>query len=179
MAAAVASPPTVFGGRKMRGGRDPHEEIAALQWIYSILREPLPNAQFDELLKDGQVLCRLMQRIEPSLIRKINTGGGPIKLMENHGIFTDACRALGVRQSDLFQSTDLFEKRDIGALQRIRPDLPAYGPKIAEDNKRSIAQNNGRTFVGLSLNNSSNVPNGSIRAPPTSQKPVGVGNSRR
>ncbi|XP_055329474.1 muscle-specific protein 20-like [Paramacrobiotus metropolitanus] len=152
----MAQSSTVFGGRKFRGGRDLAEEQAALQWIFGVLREPVPaNVPFDELLKDGQVLCRFMQRIDPQLIRKINTSGGPIKLMENLGMFNAACRRLGVNHVDLFLTTDLWDKQDIGAVynclsqlgkivQKIRPDLPPYGPKIAEETKKNFADQDGR-----------------------------------
>ena len=55
-----------------------------------------------------------MQKVEPRLIRKINTSGGPIRLMENLAVFTAACHQLGVQHYDLFQSIDLWDNRDIG-----------------------------------------------------------------
>ncbi|GAV02231.1 hypothetical protein RvY_12823-1 [Ramazzottius varieornatus] len=180
---------TVFGGRKFRGGRDPAEEQAALQWIYAVLQEPRPDAPFDELLKDGQVLCRLMRKVDPRLIRKINTSGGPIKLMENLAVFTEACRQLGVQHYDLFQSIDLWEQRDIGAvynclsqlggiLQSIRPDLPAYGPRIAEENTKFFSEQQTRASstrstnsVNAYQNQSNGMSQGSKGPPPPSAKP--------
>lgn len=37
----------------------------------------------EDVLKDGVVLCELINKIKPGLINKINTSGGEFKMMEN------------------------------------------------------------------------------------------------
>jgi hypothetical protein len=50
----------------------------------SILGRKFPkNYPMEEYLKDGQVLCELMNKISPGSIPKYNTTGGQFKMMEN------------------------------------------------------------------------------------------------
>lgn len=50
----------------------------------SVLGKKFPkNVSFDEYIKDGQVLCQLMNVINPGSIPKFNTTGGQFKMMEN------------------------------------------------------------------------------------------------
>ena len=58
------------------------QEIEAQKWIEAILNEPFP-IQYEEALKDGVILCRLMNALCPGAITKINTSGASFKLMEN------------------------------------------------------------------------------------------------
>ena len=58
------------------------QEIEAQKWIEAILNEPFP-IQYEEALKDGVILCRVMNTLSPGTITKINTSGASFKLMEN------------------------------------------------------------------------------------------------
>ena len=40
------------------------------QWIGSVLGDKLPNQDFETVLKDGTILCRLMNKIQPGSIKK-------------------------------------------------------------------------------------------------------------
>ena len=41
-----------------------------IQWIGSVLGDKLPNQDFETVLKDGTMLCRLMNEIQPGSIKK-------------------------------------------------------------------------------------------------------------
>ena len=62
--------------------RNSMQEIEAQKWIEAILNEPFP-IQYEEALKDGVLLCRVMNTLSPGTITKINTSGASFKLMEN------------------------------------------------------------------------------------------------
>jgi len=138
-------------GRKLQGKRDPEQEASALQWVYQVLGERPPNAPYDEILRDGQVLCRFAQKINPSLIPRINSGPGQFKLMENIAAFQEACKRLGVRETDVFQTVDLWERRNVSqvtnclsalgsVLQKTHPHLPQFGPRVSEENLRNFTE---------------------------------------
>lgn len=63
--------------------RDPDQESEAQEWIESVLGEKFPGVLYEDLLKDGTVLCRLMNKLKPGAIAKINSSGGQFKMMEN------------------------------------------------------------------------------------------------
>ncbi|XP_055334579.1 myophilin-like [Paramacrobiotus metropolitanus] len=129
-------------GRGFGPQRNHEDEQTALQWVFSILGEPVPQGNFDDILRDGNVLCRFMQRIRPDLMTKYKPSDQPAKQRENIGLFTEACVQIGVPGTDLFQTIDLQERKDPsavahclarlgGVLQRVRPDLPPHGPRLA------------------------------------------------
>lgn len=54
-----------------------------------------------------------MNKIKPGLVPKINESGGQFKMMENVNNFQKALKEYGVPDQDVFQTVDLFEKKDI------------------------------------------------------------------
>lgn len=86
----------------------------AQEWIESILGEKFPAGQaYEDVLKDGQVLCNLINKLQPNSVAKINTSGGQFKFMENLNNFQKALKEYGVPDIDVFQTVDLYEKKDI------------------------------------------------------------------
>ncbi|QQP56292.1 Calponin, partial [Caligus rogercresseyi] len=67
--------------------RKPEEEKEILEWIYSVLEEPVPSGEFEEILQNGVVLCRLMNKISPGAIGKFKEKGPAFLLMENINAF--------------------------------------------------------------------------------------------
>ncbi len=64
--------------------RDPEQDKEAQHWIESILGKKFPaGVAYEDYLKDGVVLCELINKIKPGSISKINTSGGDFKMMEN------------------------------------------------------------------------------------------------
>lgn len=88
------------------------EKTELIQWIGAIIDEPLGAGDFGEILGDGVVLCKLMNKINPGSCR-YTVSRQPFMQMENINRFLDAARAIGVPSHDLFQSIDLFERRNL------------------------------------------------------------------
>lgn len=100
--------------RQIAGKRDPVKDKEAQGWIEALLGLAFPaNVSYDDVLKDGQVLCRLINKIKPGSVAKINESGGQFKMMENINNFQKALGAYGVPDQDMFQTVDLYEKKDI------------------------------------------------------------------
>lgn len=86
----------------------------AQEWIEAILGLGFPAGEsYEDVLKDGQVLCRLINKIKPGSVAKINESGGQFKMMENINNFQKALKSYGVPDQDVFQTVDLYEKKDI------------------------------------------------------------------
>ncbi len=99
------------------------------------MKEDLPSGPIEEVLRDGTVLCRwinstelnwfygfinfskilkrLINKLKPGSIPKIHTTGGQFKIMENMENFQKAIMRYGVPDLDVFQTVDLYEKRNI------------------------------------------------------------------
>ncbi|MCL4151548.1 UNVERIFIED_CONTAM: hypothetical protein GTU68_048657 [Idotea baltica] len=84
-----------------------------MEWISAVLGEKLPPGNPDDILKDGVILCNLMNKLAPGSVKKIQTSGGSFKLMENIQRFQAGVKAYGVPMEEVFQTADLFEKRNI------------------------------------------------------------------
>ncbi|KAM0725385.1 Muscle-specific protein 20 [Formica fusca] len=150
---------------KIASKRNPEQEKEAQEWIESILGKKFPPGEtFEDVLKDGQVLCHLMNKISPGSVPKINSSGGQFKMMENINLFQKALKDYGVDDVDVFQTVDLWEKKDIAqvittlfALGRTTYKHPEWkgpylGPKPSEECKREFTEEQlraGEAVIGL------------------------------
>ena len=42
----------------------------SFKWVETVMGEPLPSGDFGEVLKDGVVLCKLMNKLQPGSVKK-------------------------------------------------------------------------------------------------------------
>jgi len=145
---------------QVTGKRIPEEEAAAQQWIEQCIGRRFTQRYEDEL-RDGIILCELMNVLKPGSIRRVNTSGGDYRFMDNIQQFLQVAQAYGVPETDLFQAVDLIEKKNINlvtmcifALGRTtfkHPEWrgPTLGPKPAEENQRNFSEDVLRAGEGL------------------------------
>jgi len=141
-------------------GRSKEQEQEVLNWIEAVLGEKLPAGAYEDVLRDGIVLCRLINKIVPGSVNKIQTSGGSFKLMENIQRFQASLKKYGVPEEEIFQTADLYERRNIpqvtlciNALARLTQKHPEYtgprlGPKMADGNKREFTEEQLRASEG-------------------------------
>lgn len=66
------------------GKREPEKEIEAQRWIEAVIGERFPSdLPYELVLRNGIVLCKLMNRLQPGIISKVNISGGDYKFMDN------------------------------------------------------------------------------------------------
>ncbi|KAL1139357.1 hypothetical protein AAG570_006341, partial [Ranatra chinensis] len=140
--------------------RNKEQEQEVLDWIEKVLGEKLPNQPYEDVLKDGVVLCHLMNKLQPNSIKKIQNKGTNFQLMENIQRFQAAAKKYGVPEEEIFQTADLFERRNIPqvtlslyALARLTQKHPEYngpslGPKMADEHKREFTEDQLRASEG-------------------------------
>ncbi|NP_001040437.1 muscular protein 20 [Bombyx mori] len=147
------------------GKREPEKEAEAQRWIESVIGERFPSdLPYELALRDGIILCKLMNRLQPGIIPKVNISGGDYKFMDNISQFQKACIKYGVPDVDLFQTTDLWDQKNIvlvtqtifaiGRTAYKHPEWrgPFLGPKPAEENKRAFSEDvlrAGESVIGL------------------------------
>ena len=145
--------------------RDKELEKQALDWIEANLGEPVDRSKpYEDVLKDGIVLCNLMNKLMPGCIKKIDKKGGGFALMQNIERFQDAAKAYGVPVTEVFQTVDLWERKNIpqvtqcifalGRTTQLHPEYtgPALGPKMAEKHEVDFTEEQlaaGKNVVSL------------------------------
>lgn len=63
--------------------RNKEQEQEVLTWIENVIGEKLPNQPYEDVLRDGVILCKLINKIAPGSVNKIQTKGTNFQLMEN------------------------------------------------------------------------------------------------
>ena len=129
---------------------DPQLEAKVRKWMMDIVGKPISQGAnaFHESLKDGTYLCKLINKLKPGSVPKVNQSKRAFEMMENIGNFLSACEAYGVARTDLFQTVDLYEAQNmplvinaIYALGRrvntLRPGK-GIGPKESQANVRAF-----------------------------------------
>ena len=114
-------------------------ERDVVKWIESVMGEKLPSKDLHEALKSGIVLCQLLNKIKPGMIKKFNTRAIALMEIENIKLYLEGCWKLGVPSSCLFVSSDLYKARgmnevlnNLEALSKISARTKAYtGPVLA------------------------------------------------
>ncbi|XP_071126829.1 muscle-specific protein 20-like [Mytilus galloprovincialis] len=159
--------------RKIKGKYDINLEQEARIWIEDVLQlelkegadpnQALGQSEFQLCLKDGKILCQLINTLSPGAVKKLNDGKMAFKMMENISNFLTAIEKYGVSRHDLFQTVDLYEGQNmvqvvnaIHALGRKAQkngfDGPVLGVKEAESNPRNFSDEKmkaGQTVIGL------------------------------
>ncbi|KAI9503339.1 calponin homology domain-containing protein, partial [Coemansia spiralis] len=85
----------------------------ATKFIEAVLGLQLEAAALKDSLRDGVVLCRLINTLRPGAIKRINTKTLPFTQMENISNFLTAAQKLGLDSTDLFQTVDLYEGKNM------------------------------------------------------------------
>merc|ERR1712062_857162 len=94
----------------------PERAKECVDWIEEVIGAKLEmevkdQVDFGTVLKDGAVLCQLINAISPGSVKKINTMKAPFKQRENIEMYLKACAAYGLKEQDLFQVNDLYENK--------------------------------------------------------------------
>ncbi|CAH0701095.1 unnamed protein product [Spodoptera exigua] len=140
------------------------EELAqeCLEWIQAIIGEPTNTSgdmdNFYEVLKDGTILCKLVNDIQPNIVKKVNVSKMAFKCMENINAFLEAAKTLGVPAQETFQTVDLWERQNLNSVVICLQSLgrkagnygkPSIGPKESEKNVRNFSEEQLRAGQGV------------------------------
>ena len=79
--------------------------------IFSNISGP---SEVQKYLKNGTILCKLMNKIKPASIKHFDHNPRtPFQKMENISLFNEAIRLYGVQSEYVFVTNDLFEKKNM------------------------------------------------------------------
>ncbi|CAG9132120.1 hypothetical protein JYU34_006713 [Plutella xylostella] len=132
-----------------------NDDIAheTLEWIKLLTGEPANTAgdadNLFSVLKDGTLLCKLVNAIQEGSVKKVNQSAMAFKCMENINAFLEAAKKLGVPAQETFQTIDLWERQNLYSVVTCLQSLgrkagnygkPSIGPKEADKNVREFTE---------------------------------------
>uniref|UniRef100_A0A2K5MYM4 Calponin n=1 Tax=Cercocebus atys TaxID=9531 RepID=A0A2K5MYM4_CERAT len=95
---------------------DPQKEAELRTWIEGLTGLSI-GPDFQKGLKDGTILCTLMNKLQPGSVPKINRSMQNWHQLENLSNFIKAMVSYGMNPVDLFEANDLFESGNMTQVQ--------------------------------------------------------------
>ncbi|KAG7282678.1 hypothetical protein CRUP_017604 [Coryphaenoides rupestris] len=155
---------------------DPELEERLVQWIMAQcgpeVGQPEPGKTgFQNWLKDGCILSHLINSLSGANppIKKVQSSSMAFKQMERISMFLRAAETYGIMTTDMFQTVDLWEGKDLAAVQRTLMSLgslavtkndgcykgdPSWFHRKAQENKREFSDEQlmeGKSVIGLQM----------------------------
>merc|ERR1719204_716902 len=134
----------------------PERAAKALAWITAVTKQPTTGDFWNDL-RDGFLLCTLVLKIDPKLKKKVRglkpkRSKQPFVCRQNIANFSLACQKLGMKQTDVCTSQDLYDGDNLNnvvnhifALNALAYDVKKFkgpylsgGVKHAKKNKRNF-----------------------------------------
>ncbi|XP_068785726.1 LIM domain only protein 7 isoform X28 [Struthio camelus] len=98
----------------------PAEAFAAAQrWVETVTGKSFGTKDFRAALENGVLLCDLINKIKPGIVKKINRLSTPIAGLDNINVFLKACENIGLKEAQLFHPGDL---QDLSNRVTVKPE---------------------------------------------------------
>ncbi|XP_048955254.1 LIM domain only protein 7 isoform X12 [Canis lupus dingo] len=79
----------------------------AQRWVEAVTEKNFETKDFRASLENGVLLCDLVNKLKPGVIKKINRLSTPIAGLDNINVFLKACEQIGLKEAQLFHPGDL------------------------------------------------------------------------
>ncbi|KAG7487530.1 hypothetical protein MATL_G00024550 [Megalops atlanticus] len=116
---------------------DTQKEEELRYWIEEVTGMPIGD-NFQKGLKDGVILCELINKLQPGSVKKINHSQLNWHKLENLGNFIKAILAYGLKPNDIFEANDLFENGNMTQVQTTLLALASMAKTKGLDTKVDI-----------------------------------------
>ncbi|XP_065482809.1 LIM domain only protein 7 isoform X9 [Caloenas nicobarica] len=91
----------------------------ARRWVETVTGKSFGTKDFRAALENGVLLCDLINKIKPGIIKKINRLPTPIAGLDNINVFLKACENIGLKEAQLFHPGDL---QDLSNRVTVKPE---------------------------------------------------------
>ncbi|XP_072209977.1 LIM domain only protein 7 isoform X12 [Excalfactoria chinensis] len=91
----------------------------ARRWVETVTGKSFGTKDFRAALENGVLLCDLINKIKPGIVRKINRLSTPIAGLDNINVFLKACENIGLKEAQLFHPGDL---QDLSNRVTVKPE---------------------------------------------------------
>jgi len=99
--------------KRLEDNLDKGHEQKVREWLEQTLSGRFPEETLQEALKTGVRLCTALNSLYPGSVTKINKPGIAFSERENIGNYVEACGKLGFNKSNLFDTQDLYEGKNM------------------------------------------------------------------
>ncbi|KAL1781109.1 LIM domain only 7 [Sigmodon hispidus] len=79
----------------------------AQRWVEAVTEKNFETRDFRASLENGILLCDLINKLKPGIVKKINRLSTPIAGLDNINVFLKACEQIGLKEAQLFHPGDL------------------------------------------------------------------------
>ncbi|KAM9049737.1 LIM domain only protein 7 isoform 5-T6 [Megaptera novaeangliae] len=79
----------------------------AQRWVEAVTEKNFETKDFRASLENGVLLCDLINKLKPGVVKKINRLSTPIAGLDNINVFLKACEQIGLKEAQLFHPGDL------------------------------------------------------------------------
>ncbi|KAI7867648.1 kinase-like domain-containing protein [Spinellus fusiger] len=114
---------------QLRDQQQKRDQLAAQSFLETTLELHLDSEDLHKELQDGILLCEVINRIHPGAVTTIGRKNLPFIKMNNIGLFLQAAHELGLQSSELFQTVDLYEAKDMIAVVNTILTLARFNAK--------------------------------------------------
>uniref|UniRef100_A0A8C7TGW1 Calponin n=1 Tax=Oncorhynchus mykiss TaxID=8022 RepID=A0A8C7TGW1_ONCMY len=101
---------------KIAGKYDPQREEELKVWIEDTTGCDI-GEDFQKGLKNGVILCKLINKLQPGSVKKINSSTMNWHQLENITNFIKSIQMYGLKPHDIFEANDLFESGNMTQVQ--------------------------------------------------------------
>ncbi|XP_054018983.1 LIM domain only protein 7 [Dryobates pubescens] len=91
----------------------------AQRWVETVTGKSFGSKDFRAALENGVLLCDLINKIKPGIVKKINRLSTPIAGLDNINVFLKACENIGLKEAQLFHPGDL---QDLSNRVTVKPE---------------------------------------------------------
>ncbi|XP_035176354.1 LIM domain only protein 7 isoform X11 [Oxyura jamaicensis] len=91
----------------------------ARRWLETVTGKSFGTKDFRAALENGVLLCDLINKIKPGIVKKINRLSTPIAGLDNINVFLKACENIGLKEAQLFHPGDL---QDLSNRVTVKPE---------------------------------------------------------
>ncbi|XP_046693541.1 LIM domain only protein 7b isoform X2 [Silurus meridionalis] len=81
--------------------------VEAQRWVEEVTKKRFGSSHFRSALENGVLLCDLINKLKPGIIKRVNRLSTPIAGLDNVTVFLKACGKLGLNDAQLFHPGDL------------------------------------------------------------------------
>ncbi|XP_064293362.1 calponin-1 isoform X2 [Phalacrocorax carbo] len=161
---------------------DPQTERELRAWIEGTTGRRIGDSFMDGL-KDGVILCELINKLQPGSVQKVNEPIQNWHKLENIGNFLRAITRYGVKPHDIFEANDLFENTNHTQVQstlialasqaKTKGNNVGLGVKYAEKQQRRFHPEKlreGRNIIGLQMGTNKGASQAGMTAPGTKRQ---------